>query len=104
MITTFLLFFFTYLVGYVAGYYASKEVGERVLEASQAVREGVKKLLPDNRIKPGIIKRPTAKDLEERNTPQHIKEGREEMKKVLDTIPELQEQKALLKRLREEQP
>jgi hypothetical protein len=87
MITLFLLFFLTYCIGFVAGYLLNRKEAEMLVEG--IVEQG-KKLLPDNRLKPGIIRRPTAQDLEKRNVPEKVKQGHEAMMETLDKIPELQ--------------
>ena len=88
MIILFLCFLITYLIGFIAGWLVNKPQAE---EAVGSTLSRVKKLLPDNRIKPGIIRRPTAQDLEKRNIPEKVKQGHEAMIETLNKIPELQE-------------
>lgn len=93
MITIFFLFLIVYAIGYLAGYFNNHNAEKFISQTGQTISQGIKKILPDNRIKPGILKRPSAKDLQERKVPQSVKDGREAMKETLATIPELIEHK-----------
>lgn len=80
----FIEFLLVYFIGYIAGYLIGRP--HEVIEGVQKTGTFLGKLLPDSRIKPGIIKRPTAKELSERKLPVHVKEGREAMKATLDDL------------------
>ena len=110
MIEIYGLFLFTYFVGFIAGYYASKQndIKEPLQKASQnaqfityngkkVLRETLKPSIPTGQIKP-----PTAQEAYERSLPKEKREGIEEMRATLDMSPELQKQKELVKRLREQ--
>lgn len=93
MITTFFLFLIVYFIGYLAGYFNNHNVEKILSQTGQNISQGIKKILPDNRIKPGILKRPSVKELADRKVPQSVKDGREAMKETLEQIPELVEHK-----------
>lgn len=89
----FIEFLLVYCIGFVAGYLTNKTQTEVAVDK---ILQNAKKMFPDNSLKAGIIRRPTAKDLEKRNLPQKIKETRDAMVETLDKIPELQEMRKAL--------
>lgn len=106
MITIFLFCLVSYALGFIAGYFSNHPgaINTAVTISGHTISNTIKSVLPDNTVRPGIIRRPTAKDLENRNLPQKVKDERAAMKETLDQIPELQEHKRLLKQLETIQP
>lgn len=85
-----LLFLF---IGYAFGRMSNKTIEESVREA----KNGVKAILPDQTIKPGIIKRPSAQELHRRNLPEYKKQEHNAVKETLDGVPDLVKAKEYLK-------
>lgn len=91
-----------YALGFLAGYCSPKD--DVIKTTKELERLARIPTAQDNTVKPGIIHRPTAKQLADRNLPKSVKEGREAMRETLDQIPELQEHKEALKKIEEMQP
>lgn len=94
-----------YILGYTAGYINGKGISAGVIaqDIQTTISRGIKKIMPDNRIRPGIIKRPTAQELLARKEPIEVKQAKEAVKESLDQIPELQEHKRALEEYRKAQ-
>jgi hypothetical protein len=69
----------SFLLGYWLGY------GKIKAETPKEISELIEKA-KGNYVKPGVIMRPTQKDLMDRKNPT-IAEGKKEFKKLLDTLP-----------------
>ncbi len=83
---------------YGAGYLHGKNKGieEAVEDIVHESSSTIKKVMPHKTVNPGVIRRPTARELINRNEPIKIKQAKEAMKESLDEIPELQEHKRLV--------
>jgi hypothetical protein len=85
------LFLLTYIIGYLAGYLMGRAAHITSIipmpPLSKIANDFAKKFKPA--IKTGIIHNPTAEELYNRKLPPKVKEGREEMLKTLNNIPEL---------------
>ena len=91
MIIDFLLFIVTFLIGYWLGH-----TTKPIEEVKTGLESLYHKVIPTPSLKPGILKRPSVKDLEKRNLPQAVKEANEAMLDALNKIPELQEMRKAL--------
>lgn len=103
MITIFIFCLIAYTIGFLAGHENGKQ-RDVIQSVNNAAHMLIDKVITANHVKPGVIRRPSAKDLQDRKAPQSVRDGRNEMLKTLDQIPELQEHKRLLKEMEKIQP
>lgn len=109
MIETYLLFLFTYFIGFIVGLFMNKDKVKETAKAvqsqaqyitykgKQVIRENMRQSIPTGQIKP-----PTAREAYEKNLPKEKREGIAEMRDTLDMIPDLKKQRELVERMRRE--
>lgn len=88
MITTFFLFFFTYLIGFIAGVLANKEKVGQIGEVVAKTRLPFPLIHPTPHPGGGRIPPKTPQQVQENNNPA-TKEVLDSMRETLDNIPEL---------------
>lgn len=91
MITQFLVWLLTFLIGYYLG--TKRNAKKDLVTLERLVREkgGQIHLLPHSDLKPGIIRRPTVEQLKKIHQDDKIKAEKAAMKETLDEIPELRQ-------------
>ena len=92
MITTYVIWFVTLLFGYVLGRNSSSSPQEGITAGLKRGLDFTKTAFELD-LKPGPIRRPTAKQLAKRNEPEKARQAKEATKEALDQIPELQQAK-----------
>lgn len=79
----YLLLFIWFSLGFVCGYIANKN------RVEDAIKVADKLLAERNTVSPGIIRRPSAQKLYEKQLPPKEREGLQAMRESLQQVPEL---------------